>query len=97
MSNLVWTIQSRRHDAPDVRTPGARHCRLRTREVEGVRRDVHRAEEPVLSRSADRGRAGQDQRAAEKMPELENRTRGFHRGSVALNLTNRLKDRRVLQ
>ena len=36
-----------------------------------------------------RGRARQDQRAAEKMPELENRTRGLHRGSVALNLTNR--------
>lgn len=41
--------------APDVRALGARHRRLRTREVEGVRRDVHRAEEPVLSRPADRG------------------------------------------
>ncbi|MBG0918937.1 hypothetical protein [Exiguobacterium sp. SRB7LM] len=28
------------------------------------------------------------QRATEKVPELENRTRGLHRGSVALNLTN---------
>lgn len=33
--------------------------------------------------------AGQDQRATEKVPGLENRTRGLHRGSVALNLTNR--------
>ncbi len=46
---------ARGQGAPDVRALGARHRRLRTREVEGVRRDVHRAEEPVLSRPADRG------------------------------------------
>ncbi len=38
----------------------------------------------------DRGRARQDQRAAEEMSRLEDRTRGLRGGSVALNLTNRL-------
>ncbi|STO07178.1 Transposase and inactivated derivatives, IS30 family [Exiguobacterium aurantiacum] len=37
----------------------------------------------------DRGRARQDQRAAEEMSRLEDRTRGLRGGSVALNLTNR--------
>ncbi len=43
---------ARGQGSPDVRALGARHRRLRTREVEGVRRDVRRAEEPVLSRPA---------------------------------------------
>ncbi|WP_370447078.1 transposase [Exiguobacterium sp. TNDT2] len=68
-------------------------------------RDVPRAQELVLSRPADRGpHRGLNgggvpmyfadpysswQRAAEKAPRLEKCTRGLHRGSVALNLTNR--------
>ncbi len=52
---LHLATTARGQGAPDVRALGARHRRLRTREVEGVRRDVHRAEEPVLSRPADRG------------------------------------------
>ncbi|WP_215112410.1 MULTISPECIES: hypothetical protein [unclassified Exiguobacterium] len=55
-----------------------------------MRRDVPRAEEPATT---DRGkefseRARKDQRADEEVPELENRTRGLHRGRVALDLTN---------
>ena len=44
---------ARGQGAPDVRALGARHRRLRTWKIEGVRRDVHRAKEPVLSRPAD--------------------------------------------
>ncbi len=182
----TWSVQHRsvHHQTSergahtrDIRPLGARHRRLRTREIEGVRRDVRRAEEPVLPRAADRGpqrgldgggdshgprrlpsghvqdgddgpgqgvqlsrarpgdtrradvfrrpvlvvaarqqrerqrpparvlperiglrdgrprrdrgRARQDQRPPTQMPGLEDRTRGLHGGSVALNLTNR--------
>ena len=44
-------------DTRDVRAPGARNGRLRTREIEGVRRDVRRGQEPILPRPADRDRA----------------------------------------
>ncbi|MDX5980733.1 IS30 family transposase [Exiguobacterium profundum] len=53
-------------------------------EVRGRRTFGHWELDTVVS-----GRARQDQRAAEKVPGLENRTQGLCRGSVALNLTNR--------